>query len=54
MAFGYVTGLQFDEWGSISIDELLELKWNGIPRIEINRYFKPVCSSGITGSWFIK
>ena len=54
IAFGYVTGLAFDEWGSTSIDELLELKWNGIHRIEIDRYFKPVCSSDITGSWIMK
>ena len=39
MAFGYVTGLFEDEWGYISIDELTDITWNGVPRIEIDRYF---------------
>ena len=42
-----MTGLAFDEWGSVSIDELLELRWLGIPRIEIDKYFKPTRSSEI-------
>jgi hypothetical protein len=50
IAFGYVTGLAFDEWGSVSIDELVELRWLGIPRIEIDRYFKKTKSSVITQS----
>ena len=47
IAFGYVTGLAFDEWGSVSIDELMELTWHGIPRIEIDRYFQETFSSEI-------
>jgi hypothetical protein len=34
-----VTGLGDNEWGYISIDELIALKWRGIPRIEINAHF---------------
>jgi hypothetical protein len=45
MAFGYVTGLQFDEWGYTVIDELLELKWHGIPRIEIDSHFIPTTTT---------
>ena len=45
IAFGYVTGLAFDEWGDVSIDELMALGWCGIPRIEIDRYFKPIRAS---------
>ena len=41
IAFGYVTGLFEDEWGYISIDELTDITWNGVPRIEIDRYFNP-------------
>jgi hypothetical protein len=47
IAFGYVTGLAFDEWGTVSIDELMALRWLGIPRIEIDRYFCPVRASMI-------
>jgi hypothetical protein len=37
---GYVTGMAYDEWGYASINELAELRWNGIPRIEVDLYFK--------------
>jgi hypothetical protein len=50
IAFGYVTWLAYDEWGSVSIDELMELTWHGIPRIEIDRYFQETFSSEIIGS----
>ena len=41
-AFGYVTGLAEDEWGYISIDELADLAFHGVPMIEIDRHHKPV------------
>jgi hypothetical protein len=41
-AFGYVTGLAADEWGYISIDELADLTFHGVPMIEIDRYHKPI------------
>lgn len=47
LAFGYVTGMAYDEWGYASIDELAELRWNGIPRIEVDLYFKPTRFSEI-------
>ncbi|MBU3914820.1 DUF2958 domain-containing protein [bacterium] len=40
-AFGYVTGLGFDEWGYIYIPELEEIKHLEIPRIERDINFKP-------------
>lgn len=49
MAFGYVTGLASDEWGYIPVDELMTLRWHGIPRIEIDQYFDPRPASTITG-----
>lgn len=41
VAFGYVTGLFEDEWGTFSIDELTELRWMGIPRIELDLHVEP-------------
>jgi hypothetical protein len=47
IGFGYVTGLQYDEWGSVSIDELAELHAGlsgmsgSAPRIEVDQYFQP-------------
>lgn len=47
IGFGYVTGLQFDEWGSVSIDELAELHagLSGMPgtapRVEVDLHFRP-------------
>ena len=47
IGFGYVTGLQYDEWGSVSIDELAELHAGlsgmsgSAPRIEVDQYFLP-------------
>ncbi|MEQ9262040.1 MAG: DUF2958 domain-containing protein [Owenweeksia sp.] len=37
--FGYVTGLQFDEWGTFSLDELQELKLPLGLRIERDLWF---------------
>jgi SNF2 family DNA or RNA helicase len=42
-----VTGLDYDEWGTVSIDELAELHAGlsgmagSAPRIEVDRYFQP-------------
>jgi hypothetical protein len=47
IGFGYVTGLQYDEWGSVSIDELAELHagFTGMPgsapRVEVDLHFRP-------------
>ncbi len=42
LTFGYVTGLQFDEWGSASIDEMAELIGpGGVGRIEVDAHFRP-------------
>ncbi|MEQ9263280.1 MAG: DUF2958 domain-containing protein [Owenweeksia sp.] len=38
--FGYVTRLQFDEWGSFSLDELQELKLPLGLKIERDLWFK--------------
>lgn len=40
IAFGYVTGLAYDEWGDVYIPELEEILHFGIPRIERDLYFK--------------
>jgi hypothetical protein len=41
-AFGYVTGLTYDEWGYISLNELENIRHSsGIPRIERDIYFSP-------------
>lgn len=34
-----------DEWGYISVDELTDLRFHGVPAIEIDCYFKPVRSN---------
>ena len=41
IAFGYVVGLDFDEWGQVFIPELESIHCNGIPRIERDLYFEP-------------
>lgn len=45
IAFGYVTGLAFDEWGSVSIDELEALMLGPIPRVEFDVNFRPMAFS---------
>jgi hypothetical protein len=43
IAFGYVTGLAFDEWGYVSLDELEALCLpSGTPRIECDLWFEAV------------
>lgn len=34
-----------DEWGYINVDELADLRFHGVPAIEIDRFFKPMRSS---------
>lgn len=47
-AFGYVTGFTDDEWGYVSISELVALRmWGNTPRIECDLYFKPARFSSI-------
>ena len=42
IAFGYVMGLDYDEWGYISIDELLEVRHPaGLPAIRLDGEFAP-------------
>ena len=46
VAFGYVTGLQADEWGYVAISELEALHLRGsIPRIECDLLFQPIVFS---------
>ena len=47
IGYGYVTGLFEDEWGSFSTEEMAELRWKGIPRIEVDLYFDPKLLSQI-------
>jgi hypothetical protein len=47
VAFGFVTGLQVDEWGYVSIDELSGLKKGGVPMIEVDLHFSPVSFSQV-------
>ncbi|WP_342619781.1 DUF2958 domain-containing protein [Rhodoferax sp. GW822-FHT02A01] len=42
IAFGYVTGLAYDEWGYVSIRELLEAKIADTFSIMIDPMFKPM------------
>lgn len=43
IAFSYVTGLSYDEWGYVSLAELESLMLGSqIPRIEQDQYFEPV------------
>ena len=42
ICFGYVTGLAFDEWGSVSIQELESLKLPFGPHVERDRFFKEI------------
>jgi hypothetical protein len=51
IAFCYVTWFYYDEWGTVSLEELedldfpIELEWIGLiwttPRVEIDKHFKP-------------
>jgi hypothetical protein len=34
-----------DEWGYISVNELADLRFHGVPAIEIDRYFEPMRSN---------
>lgn len=52
IAFGYVTGLQFDEWGSMSITELESLRFGPIPRVEFDVNFQPMPFSRLKARGF--
>jgi hypothetical protein len=39
--YGYVTGMQVDEWGYASLNELASSDRNGLPLIERDTGFKP-------------
>src|SRR2546430_10401678 len=40
-AFCFVVGLAYDEWGYISLDEMVEVRKHGVQVIEVDLYFKP-------------
>lgn len=52
IAFGYVTGLQFDEWGSVSIEELEALMLGPISRVEFDVNFRPMPFSALKARAF--
>lgn len=41
LAFGYVTGLAFDEWGYVSLIEMADITFHGVPSIEVDVFFSP-------------
>jgi hypothetical protein len=45
ICFGYVTGMDFDEWGTFSIEELESLKLPYGLKIERDLYFKEIRSN---------
>ena len=52
IAFGFVTGLAYDEWGSVSIDELEALRLGPIPRVEFDVLFQPMAFSVVKARAF--
>ena len=52
IAFGYVTGLFHDEWGSVSIDELEALTLGPISRVEFDENFRPMPFSALKAKEF--
>ncbi|WP_164483718.1 MULTISPECIES: DUF2958 domain-containing protein [unclassified Polaromonas] len=48
-AFGYVSGMDVDEWGYFSVAELLEVKVAGVFSIEVSLHFssRPASELGI-------
>lgn len=52
IAFGFVTGLDYDEWGSVSIDELEAITLGPIPRIEFDQHFRPLAFSALKAREF--
>lgn len=52
--FGYVTGVDFPEWGCSSLNELAEANRNGLPLFERDRYFTPKRANKISGIKLIK
>ena len=49
LIFSYVTGLQEDEWGYASLEELESLKYGPIPRIERDEYWTPITWGELKG-----
>lgn len=47
IAYGYVTGLACDEWGTVSIDELAALMLGPIPRVEFDVHFQAMAFSAL-------
>ncbi len=45
--FSFVTGLFCDEWGTASVDELADLKWGPMPRVEVDKFFEPMRMSEV-------
>jgi hypothetical protein len=41
IAFGYVTGMDYDEWGYVSLDEMEEVRILGRCPIEVDLQFTP-------------
>lgn len=52
IAFCYVTGMAYDEWGSVSIDEIAALRWMGIPSVERDEHFEPTRFSVLKANGF--
>ena len=52
IAFGFVTGMFHDEWGSVSIDELEALQYGPIPRVEFDVNFRPMPFSKLKAQGF--
>ena len=47
--YGFVTGMDYDEWGYSSLSELAESNKNGLPLIERDKYFHPGKLSKVKG-----
>lgn len=47
VAFCYVTGLGFNELGYADINELAALKMGPVPRIEVDKHYKPIRRSAL-------
>lgn len=47
VGYGFVTWLNVDEWGYIDIQELSEIKFHNIPRIELDQFFIPQDSKNV-------
>ncbi|BBB62301.1 hypothetical protein UNDKW_4028 [Undibacterium sp. KW1] len=41
IAFGYVTGLDYDEWGYVDLQEMAAIQFSGWHCIEVDLHFTP-------------